>query len=690
MLQKLLNITIYLLVFLLPLFWLPFTTEGFEFNKNYLLIFLVSLAFLAWLAKMIFKENKIYFKRTPMDLFILVFLFAISLTVVFSVDKIASIFGFYGRFWPNLIGILSLAIFYFLLANNVKSENQLAIPCLTISSLSKVFLCSSSIVVLSAYFFLLKIWPGKFFNLVSQSFEGLAMFLVIVFVFLISFLAFTEKKKTNIWLYLFLFAIFPLLALIDFWPAWFVLALSLLLFLGIAFWKRIFKEDIDRLNLIVIFFVISLVFLFANPLKDFFQKIPLLKDLPKENILSQKISWDIGSQGFLNENIIFGSGNGTFNYLFNRYKPESFLNTSFWQIRFNKAGSYFAEIAGTTGLLGLLSYLILITMFLLFSGIVLNSKIKTFQKINFQFPLLFGFIACLLSQFVYYQNTTLAFLFWFFLILSVLSWEVSSQKNVKVFDFKDFPEVKLVFTTLFWLILITMIFFYFMMAKYYIADVYYKNNKFKQAIEFNNLEPQYQITLSQFYLREAFNEFNKNPNNNQLIMEQIDLAIKNGQQAVKIAPNRISGHETLGIIYTQIQGAFSGALEWGVKSFENALRLEPKNPILLTEFGKLKMQENKNEEAKVLFEKAIKLKSDYIEAQFQLGRLYYNQGEDDKAIVQFQNAALLFPNHSNSLYSLGLIYEKKGEKEKALEMFNKVLELNPGNKDVIDKIEALK
>jgi tetratricopeptide (TPR) repeat protein len=772
MFQKLINITIYLLVFLLPLFWLPFSVEQFEFNKNYLLFFLVSAGLLFWLAKMIFKEKRVYSKRTPMDLFILVFLLAISLNVVFSVDKIASIFGFYGRFWPNLIGILCLAGFYFLVSNNIEDKSQRTeeseikaqqkmgkedlkiakdvnntkcamgifrysdisiCQSLTISSLINVFLCSSVFVVLSTYFFLLKIWPGKFFNLASQSFEGLAMFLAIVFVFLITFLTFAEKKKRNIWLYFFLFAIFPLLALIDFWVSWFVLAFSLILFLSIAFWKRIFKKDIGRLNLVVIFFIIFLVLLFSNPLKDSFQKISQLKDLPKENILSQKIGWIVGLQGLLNENIIFGSGNGTFNYLFNRYKPESFLNTSFWQIRFNRAGNHFSELLGTTGALGIATYLILIGAFLLFSLVVFESRIKRaqsqtasvrdcWQEINFQFPLLMGFIACLLSQFVYYQTATLDFLFWFFLVLGVLSWSLPQKKNS--FDFKDFPELELIFTTLFWLILIALAFFYFIMVKYYIADVYFKNNKFEQAVELNNLEPQYQTMLSQFYLREAFNEFNKNPNNNQLIMKRIDLAIKNGQQAVKITPNRVSGYETLGVIYTQIQGASSVALQWGVKSFENALRLEPKNPILLIELGKLKMQENKNDEAKNLFEKAVKLKGDYseavlqlalleekqdkkneaiqrmeilvaqnpyfVEAQFQLGRLYYNQGEDDKAIVQFQNAIVLFPSHSNSLYSLGLIYEKKGEKEKALEMFEKVLELNPWNKNVLEKIQGLK
>jgi len=50
----------------------------------------------------------------------------------------------------------------------------------------------------------------------------------------------------------------------------------------------------------------------------------------------------------------------------------------------------------------------------------------------------------------------------------------------------------------------------------------------------------------------------------------------------------------------------------------------------------------------------------------------------------------LFPNYSNAQYSLGIAYQAKGEKEKAIKSFEKVLELNPGNQDVIAKLEALK
>ena len=117
--QKLIKFSVYSLVFLMPLFWLPFSSEAFEFNKSYLLFVLVSIGILGWLGKMIFQDKKVIFRRTPLDFFVLGFLVVAIVSYWFSKDRISSLLGFYGRFWPSLMGILNLGGFYFLLTNNV-------------------------------------------------------------------------------------------------------------------------------------------------------------------------------------------------------------------------------------------------------------------------------------------------------------------------------------------------------------------------------------------------------------------------------------------------------------------------------------------------------------------------------------------------------------------------------------------
>ena len=100
-------------------------------------------------------------------------------------------------------------------------------------------------------------------------------------------------------------------------------------------------------------------------------------------------------------------------------------------------------------------------------------------------------------------------------------------------------------------------------------------------------------------------------------------------------------------------------------------------------------KEGRIEEAKTRLENLVIRNPYSTDVRFQLGRLYYNQNELSNAEGQFVLVLQLFPNHSNALYSLALIYERRDEITKALAALRSVLELNPGNQDVANKIKSL-
>jgi len=775
MFKKIVKFCLCALVFLIPLFFLPSSVEAFEFNKGYLLFFLVSVGLLAWLGKMVFKDKKIVFRRTPLDLFVLAYLGVMILATVFSQDKITSLYGYYGRFWPSLIGILSLGGFYFLVTNNVetKPEDKTGESNDKVgdSSLIKAFIWSASFVVLMTYFSLFGFWTKinnylisinesltlprimifQGFNPISGSTEILGVFLSIVSVFLLVYLAFKglasmrngvqgvlEKKKEKIqtiFNYILIFSILGLLLVINFWPAWLIMCLSLLAFLVFSFRKRLFKEDVNHLSLPILFLLIAIVFLFFSPLQGLFPANSIVNNLPSEILPSQKVSWGIAFQG-VKESPIIGSGLGNFSYLFNKFKPASFLNTAIWQIRFDKPVTHIAELLGTTGILGIVSYLLLIGMFLLVSFMIVNGKDASSHNSLFTLSILLGFIALLIGQFFYYQDTTLAFAFWFFLAFGVVSWKKVVKETT--FSFKDFPEIGLICTVVFWAILVGFLFFYFTMGKLYVADVYYRDyltnptemkltleeaNSLQKAGQLADSGTVYHIILARAYLAELVKEVQKPEPDNQRLANIVALAVAEGKKAVELSPNRVTAQETLGFIYRDIRGLAEGASEWGIRVLGQAIELEPRNPILISELAKFYVGNEDLERAKELFTRALEIKSDYVDAavslsileenegkteeaiklmaelvskvpssvdaRFQFGRLYYNQGQYDKAIEQFEIAMRIFPNHSNSIYSLGLAYQKKGDKTKALEMFKKVLELNPGNKEIQDRIDEV-
>ncbi|MFH1820645.1 MAG: tetratricopeptide repeat protein [Candidatus Nealsonbacteria bacterium] len=748
-LNKIVKYSIYASVFLLPLFFLSFSFEAFEYNKQYLLFFLVSLAFFAWVTKMVIYDKEIRFKRSPLDIFVLSFLFIALLSAVFSIDKSSSLYGFYGRFSNGLISLLSLTLFYFLITNNVVSENpknqvkknERTNSPITISKILNILSWSTVLLVLSTYLSIFGVWAklntlfalprvmtSRIFNPVSASLEGLSVFLAIVVILLVSKILISRRQ--SIFTYLFLASILLLMVIIDFTAAWLVLLITLTLLVALSLWKKVFRENVNRLLLPIILIIVTALLIPLQLPKVIFGQDSATANLPREQILDQSTSWSISFGGATDsvKNAFLGSGLGTFNYDFSKKKPLDINESWLWPIRLDRSGVHLAEILGTTGFLGMISYLALLVIFLMTSYFFLKQKSQATL-------LLVVFAAIIVSQLVYYQNTVLAFLFWLVLGLSVVAWQKPIKE--KVVSFSNFPELSLVFSTLIIILGISLFGIYFFSVKAYLADVNYakaqttvsgsiRNQYLEKAVRLNPSLFQYRTALAKAYLQEALNEIAvpEAERDSAKIQILVSTAINQAKIATELAPNQVYTWETLGVIYREIRNAAAGAVEWGIKSFETAISLDPNNPVLHTELGKLYMTSNQLDKAQEQFAKALDRKPDYIDAliqqtlalerqgmakealskleglfanyplsvdvSFHLGRIYFNNNQVQESINQFQRVIILAPDHSNAHYSLGVAYASQGQTNLAIEEFEKVLSLNPNSEDVKNKLKSLR
>ena len=75
---------------------------------------------------------------------------------------------------------------------------------------------------------------------------------------------------------------------------------------------------------------------------------------------------------------------------------------------------------------------------------------------------------------------------------------------------------------------------------------------------------------------------------------------------------------------------------------------------------------------------------------FQLGLLYYRSNRLDDAKIVFERAIEINSNYSNARYFLGLIYDRLNRKADAISEFKKILELNPDNDEVQKIISNLR
>src|SRR3990172_3048474 len=122
--KRLISIFYYLLFILVPLIWLPNTSELFEFNKLILTYTLTTLIIGVWAIRCIL-EKKFIFKRTLLDWPILIFLITQSLSLLFSIDPRTSWLGYYSRWNGGLLSLLSYSLLYWAFVSNMDSKSAL-------------------------------------------------------------------------------------------------------------------------------------------------------------------------------------------------------------------------------------------------------------------------------------------------------------------------------------------------------------------------------------------------------------------------------------------------------------------------------------------------------------------------------------------------------------------------------------
>jgi len=472
------------------------------------------------------------------------------------------------------------------------------------------------------------------------------------------------------------------------------LGLAALLFFYIARRKSLMGLQGIEILLIVLFFAL-LGILGAFPIASL---VPL-----RDSLVDLMSSWTIAFSSLFEspKNFFFGTGPATFSLDMARYG-------------FPVVPSGFSQILATLGVTGFLLYLLVFALaFLRFALQKLNRMQGFFAALLFA---MFG--AYLLSP----PTLLLSFLFWTIAGFTRDPWTNSGLVIPKITK----PLTKLGTLALAGFVI-------FMGFRVIAAQAVYQKAKiepslekrisfFKTAEKINPYEPTYNIQLAKSYIAQAKKGVQGGKPSPETV-KAVENALLQLQKAVATGPARPEAWEALGVFYQEIQGA-PGAKEWGVKAFETALTLSPKNPRLYTELGMLYTQEKEFDLAGSQFKKALSLSPNFLDALmalalleekkgntdlalsilekvsqqnvyrpdilFQLGRIYYNKGRLLEAETALKQVLKLAPSDSNAHYSLGLLYEKEKKTKEAIEEFQKVLELNPEDSNVIVKLNQLK
>ena len=743
---KIARAAVYFLVFLLPIFFLPFTANVLDFNKQALLLFLVFVSLICWLGSCLI-SNRLEVNISFLNLPVLALLLISGISTIFSLSRYGSFWGWPLAVSPSFISLLGLVILYFLIANLFKRDE---IPFLFLTLFLSGFL--------TALYFIFQLF-GKFilpfdftktvsFNTIG-AINSLAIYFSLLLILLLP-LFFFVSRFFRVILGIIGVVLLVSLFLINFKTAWliFLAGLVVLFVFAVVNLRRTGRSDFITLTMALLI-IASLLLFFRFPL-------PGVPQIPAELSPSQGASFNI-LKHLPVKSLILGSGPGTFIYDWSKYKSLGVNQSVFWSVRFGQASSEILDRLIASGILGILAFFFLIFIFFkLIFGFLLKKMESRLVKegrspsrqetLNWflVWGILAGFTGLIVAFFLYSANLSIFFFFW--LIVGCLA--LLEKGRRKIFDFSASSAGALSFSFFFILILILGIGLFILYGQKYAAEVrYYQGlqawQKGNASLSINyiaraaNLNPKTDIywrNLSQVYLvrlNEVLSDANlsQEEKNNQA-QAIIASSINSVTQATVAEPNNAANWSTRGFVYRNMLGVLGGADEWAIKSYQKAAELEPNNPDIFTEMGRvylaesdiLAQQEKEKESSENLklaqenFEKAINLKSDYAPAHFQiamihvregkiqdaiskleetqqvapsdtglafqLGVLHYNVNQFDKAKAQFERAVLLDPNYSNARYFLGLVYDRQGNKNGAIEQFEKVAQLNPDNQDI--------
>lgn len=413
-----------LLFIFVPLIWLPNTSELFEFNKLILTYILTALIVSTWAIRMIIKK-KIIFRKTLLDWPILLFLLSTLISLLFSIDPHVSWFGYYSRWNGGLLSLISYSLLYWAFVSNMNPKSALnairytlyaaiiiaiyaslehfgaSISCLlTTGSFdvtcwvqdvqNRVFATLGQPNWLAAYITALIFVPlsaaiSNFKFLISKQVSKSQILNLCIFLLLFATLLFTKSRS----------------GLLAFGISWAIFWGIHMIRLGqLKIWSI---RNFVAINLLLLLLTITI----PNPLRDLVLKTrdqrptasqgTALESGGTESGAIRKIVWT----GALRiwqanpKNFLIGTGPETFAESYYQYRPVEHNQTSEWELLYNKAHNEFLNYLATTGLLGLLSYLLL--LIIQFSVFVKKSPNIEYRTLNI--ALLAGWLTISITNF---------------------------------------------------------------------------------------------------------------------------------------------------------------------------------------------------------------------------------------------------------------------------------------------------
>jgi tetratricopeptide (TPR) repeat protein len=607
---------------------------------------LFSLLLLAiWMMKSV-NTGEISFKRTGLDLPLILFIILLLLSIIFSQSKVVS--------FQEWLLFFSYIILFYWFSIHIESQKDF-------NGFINLFFMIAFLVSAYALLQYYGMDPylgdlGKISSTIGQK-NWISNYLAMIFPILFAYFLLEEKAGKKMIFFLLLSVFYATLIICQSNAILISIFLTLLLAILIIVKfqiLKIFSENKRWLILLfLVFFVTAALYSTKNPLNKSTITLPQVAastfDKQNFNLNTRLLHWRTTIE-MIKESPVFGLGIGSYKMNYLDYQARVLDKNPYYIEYSGKAGeahNEYLQMWAEVGVVGLGIFLSFIFIFYYQFWKYFQQE-KKIQKVIVAWGFILGINAFLIHSLLAFPLHVPALGSTFFVLLGLGTVYIH---GFKLWEVKK-PLKKLHFTSrvfLTGLILIVMLIsMNILVIKPYVAELYYF------AGMRHNVSHHYSKSLPIF------------------------------QYAAELDPYNGRNLHALGVTYFHLQ-----KIPEAIDALQRAKAyMADVNTFRI--LGTIYLQAGENERAEEELKRAIYLDPTYIQAYNELASLYVPQNEYEKAIEQWERAIELnvdFKEKYAFLYYIGMAYQQMGENESAQDYFLQALEEAPKNSPVLEDIK---
>ena len=652
--------SLFVVIVLLPIFFLPFTQIPIETSKGLLFVMGLAISIIFWIAAR-FSDGKINLPKSWLLLSAFGVLLVFLISALFSSALQVSLFGI----------MLDVGTFYFMLGAFL----LMLLSSIVLKDIKNAKTVFWGIIISSAVLFLfqslrlfmpdllsLGILGGKTDNILG-SWNALGLFTgfsTIMSLFIVEFFSVPKGIK---WLLGVLIAFSVVLsAVVNFPLIWEILGIfALIIFIyKISFsFGRKQEEGSEKKHFPAFSFAVVMVSLLFFMSGQFIGEL-LPNSLNLSNIEirpSFGATMSITGKALMKDPIL-GVGPNKFGEVWAMHKPQVINATQFWDTSFNSGSGLLPTFASTTGSLGILAWLTFFILFIMIGAKSLFASIK--NNMNWEVVVFFVASLYLFVSSFFYSTGEVMFLLAFAFTGIFIGLSSAGRSNGEIsMSFLDEPRKS--FFSIFFLVIL-MIISAAVGFKYVerLASVTYfgktlsastipmAEDSITKAISLHQNDL-YLRTYTQVYLTKinsivtkgsALSETDKAD-----LQTSFDQAVNGAQLAVAYNSENYLNYNSLGAVYNTVGLlGVKGTYDKAIEAYKTASTLNPLNPGIKLATARVYFADGKIKEAKDFVKEALSLKPDYIEALITISQIEKSDGNNTVAISYAETALSLAPD----------------------------------------------